>query len=408
MSGRRPTLRDLINDVVRGGSCSECAACVVACPYGILQYVGRKPEALPRRWQRGDGYEVLPLRSDGDGLDYCSISEKVGCDVCASVCPKLGLDKDELEYAMFGRTATEAERSGVGVVAEMHAVRSRDPDVLSRCQDGGFVTTLLLWALETGRIDGAVVTRLASDPPCKPVPAIARTREEILSSAGSWYTYSPNTLALTQAAELGLSRVAFVGTPCQVTPLRKLMQQELLQADRLDREERNLLHQRGHLENYAGRIAFMVGLFCSETFTYEGFMQQKVAAELGIPLEEVSRINIKGKVLIYRRSGEVHELPLKEAVPYSRPECSFCGDFSAEEADISAGGVGTDGWTLVLLRTPLGQELFRGLLADRRIEVQPISNFTRQLDVMHRLARKQRERERKARMGMLAVHAAVR
>ena len=44
-----------------------------------------------------------------------------------------------------------------------------------------------------------------------------------------------------------------------------------------------------------------------------------------------------------RGLGDVYKRqPLEEAMhKYQRPECRHCGDFSAEMADISCGGVGT-------------------------------------------------------------------
>jgi sulfoxide reductase heme-binding subunit YedZ len=51
---------------------------------------------------------------------------------------------------------------------------------------------------------------------------MATTVEEIKASSASWYTYVPNNLALEQAKEKDLKSVAFVGVPCQITPLRKL------------------------------------------------------------------------------------------------------------------------------------------------------------------------------------------
>jgi coenzyme F420 hydrogenase subunit beta len=400
MEKRKPTLRELIDDVVHGGSCSECGACVVACPYGVLNYDGHKPEAYPDRWSKG----TTPGLAIGEELlrqNFCPISENVGCDVCASVCPKLELGKDQLELSMYGRTATEEERDGVGVVAEMYGVKTRDPRVMQKCQDGGFVTTLLLWALDMKRIDGAVVTQTSKVDPCKPIPAIATTRQEILDSAGSWYTYSPNTIALMEASERDLKQVAFVGTPCQITPIRKLQNQELLANELIDPGELNLLRQKNHVTNYVNRVAFTVGLLCSETFTYEGMMEGKIAKSLGIDLHQVAKFNIKGKVLVHMKSGEVKEFPLKEAFPYARPECSFCGDFSSEEADISAGGVGTNGWTLVLVRTAKGQQLFHDLLASGRIEVKPISEFEKPVSIMYKLAKKQRERREKALQGIV-------
>lgn len=395
------TLQALIDDVVHGGSCSECAACVVACPYDILQYVDGKPQALDARHREAPVPGLRYVTLTPDRANFCPISENVGCDVCANVCPKLHLNKDEIEVSVHGRAAAPEERSGVGIVLEMWAARTNDPRVLERCQDGGFVTTLLLHALETGVIDGAVVTRTSETEACRPVPALATTPEEILQSAGSWYTYSPNLLALKEAQQRDLRRVAVVGTPCQITPIRKWQIHPRAAELNVDPTEKNLLRQHAHVTDYLRRVAFTVGLLCSETFTYDGLMREYIEGTLGIPLEDVVKFNIKGKVLVYRRSGEVVEIPLKQAVPYARPECSFCGDFSSEEADISAGGVGTNGWTIVLVRTATGKQLWDDLVASGKIQVRPIAEFEKQVQVMYRLAEKQRQRRERAYQGQI-------
>ena len=72
----------------------------------------------------------------------------------------------------------------------------------SRGQDGGLVSAILLWCLEHDRIDAALVSFLEGDGSTwKAMPGLARTREEILASAGSRYTYSANTLAYAAAVE---------------------------------------------------------------------------------------------------------------------------------------------------------------------------------------------------------------
>lgn len=393
--GHRPRLFDLINDVVEGGSCSQCGACVVACPYGILTYESGEPQA----W---DGpskhHEVADMIIGGRPEDFCPISENVGCDCCASVCPKLELPKERLEQEMFGRTATEEERIGLGVYETLEFTRTRDLRVKSTGQDGGFVTSLLVWALREGIIDGAVVTTVDPKEPAKPMPFVATTEKDILRSAGSWYTYSPNTLGLIEAAQMGLKRVAFVGTPCQITPVRRMqgMHGGDLDTERLEPNERNYLRQYEHLTGVAKIIAFTVGLLCSETFVYEGLMKKHIQGTLGIPLSDVTKFNIKGKVLVHRKSGEVVEFPLKDAFPYARPQCSFCGDFASEEADISAGGVGTNGWTLTMARTKLGVDLYERFKATRIIEVKPVDEFAKAVAIARKLAQKQRLRQQEA------------
>ena len=45
---------------------------------------------------------------------------------------------------------------------------------------GGFITQLLLDSLESGLIDGALVTRMSEDEPLKPGTFIARTKRDYL------------------------------------------------------------------------------------------------------------------------------------------------------------------------------------------------------------------------------------
>lgn len=52
-------------------------------------------------------------------------------------------------------------------------------------QDGGVVTSMLLYALEEGLIDSAVVTVKSEEEPWKPVAIVAQSREEILRASGS-------------------------------------------------------------------------------------------------------------------------------------------------------------------------------------------------------------------------------
>ena len=102
-------------------------------------------------------------------------------------------------------------------------------------------------------------------------------------------------------------------------------------------------------------------------------MVQKIQNEMGIPLTDVKKFNVKGKVLVYKKDGEVVEMSLHRAQEYARPECHHCGDFSAELADISCGGVACMDWTITILRTAKGEQFFdalvaRGLLATRSMD----------------------------------------
>ena len=83
-------------------------------------------------------------------------------------------------------------------------------------QEGGFVSAMLIWLMKHDYIDAALTSFMEGDGTTwKALPGIARTPEDVLKAAGSRYTYSANTMALKQAQEEGLSRLALVGMSCQ-------------------------------------------------------------------------------------------------------------------------------------------------------------------------------------------------
>lgn len=368
------TFKQMMNEVVQYGSCCECGSCVLVCPHNVIDYLDGKPKQVAKA---------------SAPFDYCGISEGIGCDVCAQVCPRLGEREHHLEAQVFGDLDT-MYRGMFGAYRRVVAARCTDPQV--RGEDGGVVTGLLAWLRRQDEIDGAVVSTIDPAAPCVPVPKAVTTVEEILASAGSWYTYCPNTLALEQAEKLGLTRVAFVGVPCQVTPVRKMQVANPAYLDNGRKKEKHLERQSRFLKGYGERVSLTIGLLCSEVFTFEGLMRSVIEGELGIALADITKFNVKGKVLIDTRAGERIEIPLKQAQAYARPECHHCGDFSAELADISCGGVGATDWTIVVLRTARGVELFDRATAAGVFEVQPMSAFETSMKVLLRLARRQRQR----------------
>jgi len=83
-------------------------------------------------------------------------------------------------------------------------------------------------------------------------------------------------------------------------------------------------------------------------------------------------------------------LPLKEAKAYASKGCAYCSDFSAELADISAGGLGLSGWTLTVLRTEIGEKLFQKAEQEGVIKTRPIEEEQNILNVLTRISDKKR------------------
>ncbi len=371
-----PTFKEMMNEVVEYGSCCECGSCVLVCPHNVIDYINGKPKQVAKA---------------SAAFDYCGMSEGIGCDVCAQVCPRLG----EREHHLTGRVLGELDqlyRGMFGAYRRVVAARLVDAELHQRCEDGGVVTGLLAWLRQTDEIDGAVVSAVEPGAACVPVPKAVTTVEEILASASSWYTYCPNNLALEQAEKLGLTRVAFVGVPCQITPVRKMQTVDTAFLDNGRKKEKHIERQTKFLRGFGARVTLTIGLLCSEVFTFDGLMRDVIEGQLGIDLADIAKFNVKGKVLIDTRDGRRIEIPLKQAQEYARPECHHCGDFSAELADISCGGVGAMDWTIVVLRTERGETLFDRAAAEGIFEVRPMNEFETSMKVLLRLARKQRQR----------------
>jgi len=339
----KPGFKELLSKVISSEKCTGCAACIIACPLNCLKYIEGKPEI---------------------------ISECNSCGICSKTCPQYGSSRRALQKLVFGRERKPEEE--FGIYQHVHIARSTDKNILEVCQDGGAVTTLLTFALETKMIEGAAVSGTDQNKPLYPHPTLAVTRQQILQSAGTKYFHSPNLLAFQKGIEQNRKKLAFVGTPCQIEAIRKI--------------------QMIPLKNYVEKLKLTIGLLCSGAFSYEGLVEGYIKRKLSINPDDISKINIKNKVLLTMKSGETKEIPLKKAQPYIRNSCSLCTDFSAELADISVGGLGLKGWSLVITRNETGEQIFADAVKAKLLKEKTIEKEKPTCNLLVTLSRKQRKR----------------
>ena len=292
------------------GLCSFCGACLVACHFDVLRY------------------------------DLCNLSAVIKetnqcleCSLCLFVCPQATL-----------WVRKELYEDGAHPV-DAYQARSRMSEVLSVAQDGGVVSTLAIVALKEKLIDAAILAG-AGDRWC-PRPTIATTPEEVLKCAKSKYFYVPSLIGLKEIEKY--DKVMVVGLPCQLRALWRLTA--------VDSE-------------IAKRVVYRIGLFCGHNISYAA-MVEKLLPKIGVDIEKIEKMNIKGKVILQGKDGKTYEAPLSEYEALSRPSCLQCPEFISRYADINVGSIGSpDGWNTVLIMNKTGEELFRAARAARTLEVK--------------------------------------
>jgi coenzyme F420 hydrogenase subunit beta len=354
----KPHWAHLYKEVVTSGLCTGCAGCVIACPYDVLKY--NDADGVYRPWK---------VDEEG-GPEDCTHGQR-GCTMCTRACPRFRDWEPEIDGFLFGRPRNEDEVAGVS--ADVVLARATDPEVAGVGQDGGLVSALLIWALEHDVVDAALVSALEGDGRSwKAVPAVARSRQDVLDSAGSRYTYSANTLAYPQAIDSGAERIALVGMSCQASVPPVMAARKA--------------------GKVARRLALSIGLLCSKTFD-DTIFEELFEARYGLKRADIKKINIKGVFQIWTTDGEYHEVPLKEGHAWTREGCKLCPDFAAEHADVSTGGIGAFGdWTLAVVRTDKGKEVVAGMVADGVIETRPGQDDPGALALLERLSRASRRR----------------
>ena len=347
---------ELYSEVVTTGLCTGCAACIIACPHDVLGY---------------DQLAYRPFHIEEElGPGGCAHGLR-GCTSCTRACPRFRDWEMEADSFLFGRPRQPDEQPGMA--RSVMLARSTDPELLEAGQDGGVVSAVLIWCLEHGRIDAALVSSLEGDGTTwKAVPAVARNRAEVLATAGSRYTYSANTLAYAEAVTAGAERVALVGMGCQASaPV-------VMKARKVGKVGR--------------RLSFSIGLMCSKTFE-DSIFEEFFEARYGIRRQDIAKVNIKGVFQVWLRDGSYREVPLKEGHAWTRQGCKSCPDFAAEHADISCGGIGElAGWTLTVARSEAGQEVLDEMVAAGALESRPGDDDPRALELMRKLSTASRRR----------------
>jgi len=326
--------------------CTGCGSCVGICPTGALQM----------RKHAGKGLYIPSLVN----RENCS-----KCGFCSEVCPRLHPNLRELNLSVFGKLP---EDNLIGNSINFYVGHSTNMKIRQNAASGGLATSLLIFALEMGIIDGAVVVKMKKNDPLEPEIFVAKTAEEVISACKSKYCPVPSCIAIKDILrEKG--KFAVVGLPCHIHGFRK--------AEAVN-------------DKLKAKIVFHLGLFCSHTANFLGtsFLIEK----MGCKCEDIVRIEYRGDgwpggMTIHLKDGTRKFLPSSvywghffSQYFFTPIYCTLCNDGLNELADLSIGDAWlpeladhTLGESMIVTRTKVGEDLLLKCVLKGNLELAKIS-----------------------------------
>ncbi len=291
------TLRSNVNVTVESHLCLSCGMCGAICPL----------EAI-----------VLQETADGRLVPQIDMKRCQECGQCLQLCPGVTIRGIE--------TLPSAQQPFAGTCDAVYVTHATDRKLHSQGQSGGVVTAIASVLLESGQVDGVVVSRLAWD---KGKPRgrayIARNRNELLASQGSKYCPMPIFEALDSATDSS-EKLAVVGLPCHIHALHNL----------------RMLYP-----EIAKPVRYTIGLFCDRILTYAALNYLAQRANLNFPeissfsYRDKERTGYPGDVCFITKDGKNKILPNTERMKikefFTPLRCRFCFDKLNILSDIAIG-----------------------------------------------------------------------
>lgn len=151
----------LFEEVIQEGICTGCGACVGLDPEGCAQ-----------------------MRDTDDG----PVPDFRGCgelpELAWSACPGKGINYPRLYKSHYGKLP---DNWLIGHLLKVRVGFASDADIRARGASGGVISRVLIYLLETGRVDAAIIVQQGIGGAENAGVRIARSREEILKGAQSVY-----------------------------------------------------------------------------------------------------------------------------------------------------------------------------------------------------------------------------
>jgi len=298
--------KELAEQVLDRDLCTVCGACVGLCPY-FRVHSGKLARIFDCDLKQGR---------------------------CYAHCPKTEVDFEQLAQSYFQQPYDGAP---LGIFRRIAASRAGERVGAGDFQNGGTVTALVTCALETGLLDGAILT---DSNGIMPQPKLVLRAEEVIRCASTKYMAAPAVACLNEAAGEGRRNLGFVGTACQLTGVAQM------RANPLGRDD------------FVDPVGLCIGLFCTwalDTRSLKSFLASRV------DLNRITGMDVPpppAEVFVVKTGAETMQIPLQEIRALVPKGCSVCPDMTAEWAGLSVGAFeGQSDWNTLIIRTARGEQL---------------------------------------------------
>lgn len=250
-----------ISWVVDNDLCVGCGVCQDACPKSAISV-------------ESDGSVFRPVVN----AKLC-INDR-GCHRCRTVCPGAEVKLTTLSEKVFNGQERMKEDPYIGKHIAYYSGYSNDYEIRHEGASGGMTSQFLIYLLEKGYIQGAVVTRFHQEKAFWVDTFVAKTKEEILTAKSS--KYCPVTMAgvVRQIKKMD-GKYAIVGLPCHLHGLRKMAE--------IDKA-------------FSEKVFAFVGLYCSCGRRFD--LTRYVFESRGVSLDDV-------RFFTYRRGAGMGKMYAK-------------------------------------------------------------------------------------------------
>ncbi len=329
-------------EVIRPGLCTHCGTCI-GLSKGALRMQATQWGPIPVPTHHQSPISLPPIVLDA--------------------CPGYGIHYPDLCRSVFGEYPSNWF---TGCYQHTYIGYASIPEVRRHGASGGVITQTLLYLLEQGLVDGAVVVRQGQPQPWQAEPIIARTPEEIMAASQSVYAPVPVNTILEQMEAFD-GRLAYVGLPDQVASLRRLQ-------------------QLGHPA--VQKVNYVLGPYVG-TCTYFAAVESYLRSNGVQDVHEITELRYRegewpGYLQIKTRSGKVlraEKFYYNYLIPFYITRHSLLSvDFTNELTDISVGDawspeyeVQGGGFSVVVSRSHKGEEVLTAMHERDLVHLQTVS-----------------------------------